>query len=71
MHVYGFSTGAIARGDFNHALAMLKGRDSKAVELSALRDHELPVLASSVGALQLDQFSYVSIHAPRPVLGPL
>jgi len=64
MHVYGFSTGALALGDFNRALEMLKGRDLKAVELSALRDHELPALADSADSLQLDQFSYVSVHAP-------
>ena len=40
MHSYGFSTGALAYGDFERALEMLAGHDVSAIELSALRDHE-------------------------------
>lgn len=61
---YGFSTGALALGDFKRALASLKGHQTKAVELSALRDHELPELMRSVPELDLSGYDYVSVHAP-------
>ncbi|WP_428264216.1 sugar phosphate isomerase/epimerase family protein [Haliangium sp.] len=64
MHAFGFSTGALALGDFERALAMLAGHDVAAVELSALRDHELPQLMQRLSGLELDRFEYVSIHAP-------
>ena len=60
----GFSTGALAFGDFARALAMLNGKSVNAVELSALRKHELPVLMAALGELDLSQYRYVSVHAP-------
>jgi hypothetical protein len=64
MHAYGFSTGALALGDFKKALEMLAGQSVDAVELSALRDHELPALMAEASNLDLSAYSYVSIHAP-------
>ena len=64
MVLIGFSTGAVARGDFEPALALLGATSMTAVELSALRFGELPGLISALPHLDLRQYSYVSIHAP-------
>lgn len=65
MRPIGFSTGALAKGDFRRGvdLQRMSGRIN-AVELSALRDHELPALMSAVPSLDLHAFAYVSFHAP-------
>ncbi len=60
----GFSTGALAKGDFRSALSILKKHDVKVVELSALRDYELPELISALPSIDVSGFSHVSIHAP-------
>lgn len=62
--IIGFSTGALSGGDFNAALCALEGTDVSAVELSALRLREFDPLLQSLDSLQLDGFSYISIHAP-------
>ena len=62
--IIGFSTGAIAKGDFRRALTSLKTAGAPAVELSALREAELPDLVSSLPSLDLSAFRYVSFHAP-------
>lgn len=67
MRRFGFSTGALAKGDFRLALRMLSGKDTAAVELSALRQNELPDLLSGIADLDLSAFSYVSIHAPSAI----
>lgn len=64
MERIGFSTGSLARGDFHGALAMLRGRTGSAVELSALRVHELEPLMRAAPGLDLRRFRHVSIHAP-------
>ena len=64
MSLFGFSTGALALGDFRRALELLKGVDADAVELSALREKELPDLMQAAGELDLSQFEYVAVHAP-------
>jgi sugar phosphate isomerase/epimerase len=64
MALTGFSTGALAFADFGSALCLLKGTSMKAVELSALRLAELPVLIEALPRLNLEQFEYVSFHAP-------
>jgi len=64
MRPFGFSTGALARGDFARALRMLDGFDLEAVELSALRSHELPDLTEFVEKTDLSRFSHISVHAP-------
>lgn len=65
MRIAGFSTGALSRGDFQSALALLaENPNITAVELSALRLHELVPLLDAIPSLDLDQFQHVSIHAP-------
>jgi hypothetical protein len=65
MRPLGFSTGALAKGDFRTGLALQAANPSlRAIELSSLRDHELRPLVSSVREIDLRHFSYVSVHAP-------
>jgi hypothetical protein len=64
MPVIGFSTGALARGNVQHALELLRGKTANAVELSALRQHELPTLVHQLNDLDLRQFEHISVHAP-------
>src|ERR1700730_8393151 len=61
--IIGFSTGAIAKGNFRRALDSLKKTHVPAVELSALREHELPELMRSLRGLDLGGYAYVSVHA--------
>lgn len=67
MPTVGFSTGALALGDFERGLSMLASKHADAVELSALRAVELPrlldALTSSLKELQ-DRFRYIAFHAP-------
>jgi hypothetical protein len=60
----GFSTGALARGDFRHALDLLRSHNIDVVELSALRVEELEPLISALPHLDLGRFRFVSVHAP-------
>ena len=60
----GFSTGALARGDFRRALEMLSDKKVNAVELSALRQDELAPLVQQLEQLDLGRFQYISFHAP-------
>jgi len=65
MRPIGFSTGALAKGDFERGLELQREMPSiDAVELSALRDGELPLLAIAARSLDLQRFAYVSVHAP-------
>jgi hypothetical protein len=64
MRRIGFSTGAIARGDFRLALKLLAAHDLNVVELSALRVDELEPLVTALPTLDLSVFTFVSIHAP-------
>ena len=64
MRLIGFSTGALALGEYLRGLEMMRGSSANAVELSALREHELAGLMAGLERLQLDQFQYVSVHAP-------
>jgi len=65
MKPIGFSTGALAKGDFATGLAVQRDVPRiDAVELSALRDHELPLLVDAIPSLDLDGFEYISFHAP-------
>ena len=64
MRRIGFSTGAIARGDFRSALAMMHRHKLAVVELSALRVCELRPLVEAFPDLDLTAFHVVSIHAP-------
>jgi hypothetical protein len=65
MRHIGFSTGAVAGGDFSSALALLvnqPGIDS--IELSALRLHEVEPLLRAIPNMDLNRYSYISFHAP-------
>jgi hypothetical protein len=64
MRPIGFSTGAIALGDFGRALRMVRDLRLTVVELSALREHELDPLIAALDTLDLGRFEYVSVHAP-------
>lgn len=63
----GFSTGSLARSDFGAALATLRLSRATAVELSALRESELPALLKTLDTLELAKFQYVSFHAPSAI----
>lgn len=67
MRYVGFSTGALALGDFRAALRMLAGKNCSAVELSALRQEELEPLVAQLDQLELGKFQYVSFHAPSAI----
>lgn len=64
MRRIGFSTGAIARGDFRRALQLLRAHDVDTVEISALRIDELEPLVTALPTLDLNAFTFVSVHAP-------
>jgi hypothetical protein len=64
MRFIGYSTGAIALGDFSRALNLLRAYDFQAIELSALRLAEVEPLLCAVGNLDLDSYKYISFHAP-------
>lgn len=64
MHNIGFSTGALALGDFRRGVDLLTRTDVRAVELSALRENELAGLMGALDQLDLARFHYVSVHAP-------
>ena len=67
MMTIGFSTGALARGDFVQGLRLLDSKHVEAVELSALRDTELPDILIKL-PLYLEtirkRYRYISFHAP-------
>jgi hypothetical protein len=64
MRPIGFSTGALARGDFQRALQLLDALDIRIVELSALRIEELEPLYTALPTLDLGRFEFASVHAP-------
>ena len=64
MRMIGFSTGALALGNYRHALRMLADKDVNAVELSALRQEELEPLIKDLENLDLRKFQYIAFHAP-------
>jgi len=67
MRCIGFSTGALARGNFRLALDMLVDKDVNAVELSALRQEELGPLVAELDSLDLSRFRHISFHAPSSI----
>jgi hypothetical protein len=68
MRAVGFSTGALAKGDFRVGIEMQRPFGLAAVELSALRDSELLALVRDLGTLDLAQFRHVSVHAPSELV---
>jgi hypothetical protein len=67
MRRIGFSTGALARADFRRALEMLQGKGVHAIELSALRQGELLPLVEQLDDINIEQFTYISFHAPSSI----
>lgn len=64
MRFIGYSTGAIALGDFSRALTLLSPYAFQAIELSALRMDEVGPLLSALPNLALERYKYISFHAP-------
>jgi hypothetical protein len=60
----GFSTGALAGGDFQSALAWMGPTMADAVEVSALRFEELEPLVRDLDRLPVKRYHYVSFHVP-------
>ena len=60
----GFSTGSVAKSDVAGALRLLWAHECGAIELSALRTHELAPLVRALPRLQLGHYEHVSVHAP-------
>ncbi len=65
MRPTGFSTGALTKGNFKTALQWLEREQCEAIELSALREHELKPLLHEIRTMNLTGFSYKSIHVPK------
>jgi hypothetical protein len=65
MRHIGFSTGAVAGGDFTLALKLLAEiSEIDCIELSALRLNEVRPLVTSISGLDLGHYRYISFHAP-------
>jgi hypothetical protein len=64
MRRVGFSSGAVAYGNFRGALAILSEAKFSCIELSALRVSELRPLIEALPQLDLSAYSYISFHAP-------
>jgi len=64
MRPIGFSTGALAYGDFRRGLDILHDKLTSTIELSALRENELSPLVAALDTLDLAAYTYISVHAP-------
>jgi hypothetical protein len=65
MRHIGFSTGAVAGGDFSSALTLLASQPGiDSIELSALRLTEVEPLLRAIPSMDLNRYSYISFHAP-------
>lgn len=65
MRPIGFSSGALAKGDYRRGIALQREDPSlKAIEISALREPELEPLVAAAAAIDVEAFTYVSFHAP-------
>ena len=64
MRPVGFSTGALAKGDFRAALEMLAPFMLPCLELSALRMDEVMPLVEALPSLDLSRYETISFHAP-------
>jgi sugar phosphate isomerase/epimerase len=64
MRPIGFSTGALAFGDFRRGLKIVRDHGLKVVELSALREPEVDPLMDALDSLDLSGFGYIAVHAP-------
>ncbi|MFI5380587.1 MAG: hypothetical protein ACHRHE_14920, partial [Tepidisphaerales bacterium] len=61
---YGFSTGALEKGNYRKAIRWMQQHHARAMELSALRYDELEPLIDDLDSLPVRDFAYVSFHAP-------
>jgi len=68
MRPIGFSTGALAFGDFRRGLEIVRAARMPVVELSALRESELDPLADALPGLDIDGFTHVAVHAPSAMM---
>lgn len=68
MRPIGFSTGALAKGNFIRGIELQRDCGCAAIELSALRDHELQPLVAALESLELSCFQYISVHAPSKLV---
>jgi hypothetical protein len=67
--IQGFSTGSLAKGDFKSALNFLAAYPTvTAIELSALRESELPLLIDAIPFLSLKRYKFISLHAPSKLI---
>lgn len=70
--IIGFSTGSLAKGNYELALNMIwQHAPIQAIELSALRENELPNLIKDLPVLLKrlrPRFKYISVHAPSKLL---
>lgn len=64
MNRIGYSTGAIALGDFAKAITLLAEHNFQAIELSALRISEVEPLIEALPKLEISRYAYISFHAP-------
>jgi hypothetical protein len=72
MRTFGFSTRAVAKGDFRTAIARTREATAgypMSIELSALRASELDPLLDAFAGLDLTGFAYVSLHGPSRLDG--
>jgi hypothetical protein len=60
----GFSTGALAKGDFARGVELQDREGVQAIELSALRAHELAGAVKALPLINRSRFKYRSFHAP-------
>ncbi|TWT91148.1 hypothetical protein Mal64_15470 [Pseudobythopirellula maris] len=65
----GFSTGALAYGDFKRGVELQDREGVSAIELSALRANELDGAIESLPLLNNPRFKYRSFHAPSAFEG--
>lgn len=62
--IIGFSTGALAKGDFHRGIRLAERESLDAIELSALRVQELEGAITSLPLIAPERFVYRSFHAP-------
>lgn len=64
MRFIGFSTGALALGNWEEALCMLESSSATAIEFSTLREHEFLAVYDSLLKIDFSKYEFVSFHAP-------
>lgn len=63
-NLFGFSTGALERGNYRCAMDWLNETSTETVEISALRLSELKPLIDNLDELHTERFKMISFHAP-------